>query len=432
MQATRITTQHPLRLVLSIDVEEEGLFALEYQCQKKPVSNVASLLQLAPLLQGGNLPLTLFCAHAVFDDAAACHTIAQMRDTYGAEVAGHLHHWNTPPVQPEYAGKAVLHGSSAVSTALVPVESMAAKLETLFAAGRLFQGADLTSFRMGRWDLRRDHWPILADLGVKVDASVRPLHAGMPVGFDASVRPLHAGMPVGCDASVRPLHAELGHCPASPPDHFMAPREPYAVQVGPQHIWEVPLTTTPLVWGLPQLTSALYSACHSKFSGAQHAKRGWLSGMATMRATGAGITWGAGALRASVQKWGALTLLPIYQPLWMLKLCTLAHVWAGGRTLSLTWHSSEMMPQGAPHMPTQAAVDAFVHKMSLYVDWLRTTWPVEALTMAELGMCLDEERAALAPCASSATVGTASVPCTSATSGRADPFLPLADWTYAA
>lgn len=231
---------------------------------------------------------------------------------------------------------------------------------------------------------------------------------------------------MGADASVRPLHA--GYCPTrpSPPDHFMAPREPYGVQVGTQHIWEVPLTTTPLVWGLPQLANALYSACHGKTSGAQGAEGGGFAGMATM---------GAGALRASVQKWGALTLLPIYQPLWMLKLCTLAHVWAGGRTLSLTWHSSEMMPQGAPHMPTQAAVDAFIHKIHLYIEWLRVMWPVEAMTMAELGTCLDAEYILRTPCVSPSTAGTYSISYASPTSplsGIVAPSPSRGDWTYAA
>lgn len=344
-----ITAQWPLRLVLSIDVEEEGLFSREYQCVQRPVSNVASLMQLAPMLRDAALPLTLFCAHAVFSDVAACRTLAQMRDSYGAEVAAHLHHWNTPPVQPEHAAKEVLCGADAVSTALVPVDTMARKLETLFAAGRCFQGADLTSFRMGRWDLRREHWPLLAQVGVKVDASVRPLHAGLG----------------------------LKRCPTSPPDHFMAPLEPYPVQVGSHQLWEVPLTTSPLMGGLAKLLNSVYTP-HS-------------NGMLAVV---------AGAVRASVQKWGALTLLPVYQPLWLLKLCTLAHVWAGGRTISMTWHSSEMMPQGASHMPTQDAVNLFLRKMRAYVDWLRSTWPVEGLTMEALGARLHAESYADATAAS--------------------------------
>lgn len=357
MACMPISTQNPLRLVVSIDVEEEGLFAREYHCTQRPVSNVASLLELAPFLN--DVPLTLFCAHAVFSDAAACRVIAHMRDAHGAEVAAHLHHWNTPPVQAEHAGVPILYGSDAVSTALVPVDTMARKLEELFAAARTFQGADVTSFRMGRWDLRHEHWPLLAQLGVRVDASVRPLHTGRG----------------------------LGHSPVSPPDHFMAPREPYGVRVGERQVWEVPLTTTPLLWGLADLANALGTASKTSLSARaeslptpQNAKPPPMAALA------------GAAFRASVQKWGALTVLPIYQPLCLLKLATLAHVWAGGRTLSLTWHSSETMPQGAPHMPTKAAVDAFLHKMRLYIQWLRATWPVECLTMAALGAQLSAEQ----------------------------------------
>ncbi|MEG2173106.1 MAG: glycosyl transferase family 1 [Desulfovibrionaceae bacterium] len=340
----------PLRLVLSIDVEEEGLFAQEYQCRNPSVSNVAHLTRLLPLIRESGIPLTLFCDHAVFTNVEACRAIAHLRDAYGAEVGAHLHHWNTPPLQDD---RPCVHGSAAVSTALVPEARMREKLQSLFAAGEAFQGAPLYSFRMGRWDMRREHWPLLADLGVGADASVRPLHCG---------------------------YARPTSTVPAPPDHFAAPREPYLVRVEGREIFECPLTTTPLVPGIPH-----WAAC--------------------LRASG----WpGAGKLRASVQKWGGLTLLPVYQPLWLLKLCTRAHVRAGGRTLSLTWHSSEMMPQGAPHMPSAQSVDAFMHKMRAYVRWLYATWPVEALTLHDLSV---QDRA-LCPVADS----------------RA--FSPSVDWTF--
>ena len=36
------------------------------------------------------------------------------------------------------------------------------------AVGREFQSAPLTSFRMGRWDLHKNLWPLLAQAGVNV------------------------------------------------------------------------------------------------------------------------------------------------------------------------------------------------------------------------------------------------------------------------
>lgn len=314
----------PLRLILSIDVEEEGLFSHSYPCTQPTVNNVAHMTRLLPLVRENGVALTLFCTHSVLSHAAACKIIAHLRDDCGAEVGAHLHHWSSPPWKGGAVRDAcVLHGSDAVNTALVPVPLLADKLEHLFAAGALFQGAPLTSFRMGRWDLRRQHWPLLAQVGVLADASVRPLHCGQRL--------------------------PMGH--SSAPDHFAAPRKPYIVKVGEHEIFECPLTTTPFV--PPAFLPA------------------------------AAGPW-AQKVRSSVQKWGALTLLPAYQPLWFMQLCTLAHIRAGGNTLSLTWHSSEMMPGGAPHVPTEAAVQKFMTKMQSYVQWLHKHWCVEALTLHQL------------------------------------------------
>ncbi|MDE5880029.1 MAG: hypothetical protein K2G99_08485, partial [Desulfovibrio sp.] len=195
--------KRPLTLVLSLDVEEEGLFRGRYACKDPGVTNTRALGRLAPLLERGLRP-TLFCAHSVFTDAPSRRVLERLRDRHGAEIAAHLHHWNTPPLTPE-AAAAPGGALTRVPAAEVPPEVMAAKLETLFRAGEEFQGAPLTSFRMGRWDLHAPLWPLLAGLGVRVDASVRPLHAGRPATDKAQ---------------------------ASAPDHFDAPADPYWVDFG--------------------------------------------------------------------------------------------------------------------------------------------------------------------------------------------------------
>ena len=302
-------------LAVSLDVEEEGLFGGTYQCRGAGVRNVAELVRLDGLCRRGIRP-TLFCAHSVFADAEACHTLERMRDTCGAEIGAHLHHWNTPPLPRDDT-------LSRVPSAAVPQEAMAAKLDSLFAAARQFQGAPVTSFRMGRWDLHRQHWPLLAEAGVKVDASVRPLH---------------------------------GRTPGGNPDHFSAPANPYWVDAGTQRIFEVPLTVTPLV---PCLRSLLNGP--------------------------------ARALQSSFHMWGALALLPVYHPLWAMKAITSLYLARGGKVLSLTWHSSEMMPGGAPHIPDEQAVARLLHKIDAYVRWLQQGWNVRCCTMEQAREALGPE-----------------------------------------
>ena len=65
------TSDSPLRVVVSLDVEEEGLFSGHYATSGCGVSNVSLLPRLAPLSRDLGFPLTLFCAHTVFADAEA-------------------------------------------------------------------------------------------------------------------------------------------------------------------------------------------------------------------------------------------------------------------------------------------------------------------------------------------------------------------------
>ena len=214
------TSDSPLRVAVSLDVEEEGLFSGHYATSGCGVSNVSLLPRLAPLSRDLGFPLTLFCAHTVFADAGACHVLEQMRDHYGAEIGAHLHHWSTPPASPLDPP----HEGQPTRTDKLPRDLLRQRLATLLDAGREFQGAPLTSFRMGRWDLKDCVRPLLSEAGIKVDSSVCPLR----------------------------------HFPGGP-DHFLAPADPYWVegwQGAP--LLEAPITQIPLH---PALAQLWYRAC---------------------------------------------------------------------------------------------------------------------------------------------------------------------------
>ena len=313
-----------VRLVCSIDVEEEGLFSGRYQCRTPSLRNIASLQRLVPFIERGLRP-TLFCAHCVLTDTPSCRTLEALLRWGGVEVAAHLHHWNTPPLDrdcPDWLG--------AVPAGAVPLPRMAAKLASLFRAGRDFSGEPVRSFRMGRWDMHRVHWALLEELGVLNDASMRPLY--------------------GSGGAERDL-------PSAPPDHFHAPASPYWIPCGRRRIFELPLTVTPLISGLPRLFAPLPGR------------------------------WGA-QLRAGLRHWGALTLLPVEHPLWAMQAVTRLFLGRQGkddaRVLSLTWHSSEMMAGGTPHLPDEAAVSRFLAKVSRYLDWLDQRYDLRFLTLDEL------------------------------------------------
>lgn len=308
-----------LWLAASLDVEEEGLFGGKYVCRAPSLRNTAFLSRLAPLLERGLRP-TLFCTHCALTDAPTQAMLARLRDRHGAEIAAHLHFWNTPPLAD--GGPNVL---SRVPAAALGQGAFRAKLRQLLAAGAAFQGEALRSFRMGRWDLHRHHWPVLAEQGITCDASIRPLHGPAADAHGLRLRP----------------------------DHFSAPRTPYLVRTACGDILEVPLSVTPLLKTLPALLDRLPAALRQPAV-------------------------------SSYFRWGALTLLPVEHPLRVMQYMTRRFVAAGGRILSLTWHSSEMMPGGAPHMPDEGHVTRFLEKIKKYIEWLPTIGDLRSVTMQEI------------------------------------------------
>lgn len=211
-------TQEALRIVISLDVEEEGLFSGRY-AERPTVRNVASLLKLRPLSQRFNFPLTLLCSYAVFRDRNAQKVLEEMRDKAGAEIGLHLHHWSTPPL-PEARDRNL----SPERTHLLPSRLLRERLYNLAEEGRKFQSASLTSFRMGRWDLKAGLLPMLEELGITVDSSICPLRS----------------FPGGAD-------------------HFLAPADPYWHKFSNgRQILEAPITQIPINAGLARLWETVW------------------------------------------------------------------------------------------------------------------------------------------------------------------------------
>lgn len=158
---------------------------------------------------------------------------------------------------------------------------------------------------------------------------------------------LLAGHGIENDASIRPCHAPGKH--EISPDHFDFPDDPFWMATARGKVFEVPLTVFPVL-------NKLRSICEKQGS--------WM--------------------RGTLKKWGALALLPVYHPLWLMKIASRMHIARGGRVLSLTWHSSEMMPGGAPHMPDRRSVQKLLAKLEQWFQWLKLNFAVESLTVREL------------------------------------------------
>ena len=314
--------RHPLFLAVSLDVEEEGLFCGRYAQKDVGVTNTQALPKLRPLLRLGVRP-TLFCAYSVFTDPASCQQIKALHEEAGAEIAAHLHHWNTPPLTLRNNGAPL----TSVPSAALRDADFSAKLTSVLEAGKSVNGSAITSFRMGRWDIHRSHWELLSRAGILTDASVRPLHGKKSGSHN--------------------------------PDHFNAPSHPYWIPTRHGHIFEVPLTVTPIFTTLSSVLNYGHKA--PRF-----------------------IETCTDFLKSTTNYWGALALLPAYHPLIAMQAVTRLYIARGGSLLSLTWHSSEMQAGATPHLPTERHVTKLLAKVEAYVCWLKRSFDVQCLPMNEL------------------------------------------------
>jgi hypothetical protein len=204
-----------VKLVISVDVEEEGLFSGRYPRRPPGVKNVAALSRLEFIPREFGVPLTLLLSYQVAVNSEARPILEQWQKRHGAEIGAHLHHWNTPPFSHPTAPEPL--ASRELGEGVVE-----AKLQTLVETiGRNF-GSAPRSFRMGRFDW----WPAILEL--------------LPA----------AGL--NCDSSMVPLAHYVGRV-----DQFQTPSDPFRLTLGhqPQALVEVPLTMIPV---FPRLARLFY------------------------------------------------------------------------------------------------------------------------------------------------------------------------------
>ena len=199
-----------MKLVISLDVEEEGLFSGRY-LRESGVTNVAELRRLEFIPRDFGFPLTLLVSYRVARDPAACQVLARWRDLYRAEIGVHLHPWSTPPF-------ADLPLPEPVPAEELPRPLLQAKFAHLVQAVRASLGVTPASFRMGRFDFGPTVQSLLPEFGLQVDSSVVPL-------------------------TLKGTGA-----------HFLAPADPFPLT---PDLLEVPLTMVPVVANLPWVLARL-------------------------------------------------------------------------------------------------------------------------------------------------------------------------------
>ncbi len=308
-----------MKLAVTIDVEEEGLFSGHYEPGQSSVSNVSALTLLDPLFREWGIRPTLLVSYQVARHQPHNELIMQLCSKWKGEIGAHLHPWNTPPLAASSKGKLV-------SSETISREILTAKLKTLIDAVSAM-GVDPHSFRMGRFNMGPKMFSILEETQIRVDSSIAP------------------------------TRRQFGG-----PAHLLAPADPYfpdpadPSSPGESRILEVPLTIVPLI---PKLGASL-----ERLEMAHLLPPSWVS-------------WFFKYL-------GSIPVQPAWTGLSRLKAGTNLHRRRGGSVVTIFFHSSELMPAGSPHHPTEAHVKGFLDRLSRFFSWLYREMSIESLTLSEL------------------------------------------------
>jgi len=198
-----------MKLVLTIDVEEEGLFSNRYDSQNCSVKNVPELKQLDPIFREWAIRPTLLVTYPVVNHEPHRDLLLQLKEKWKAEIGAHLHSWNTPPLEP-------LPYAEPAPSELMPRKLLATKLGSLMREIKRL-GITPISFRMGRFNMGPKMFSLLEPAGIRIDSSIAPM---------------------------RRYYGGPDHLSAMTDPYFADPEDP--LRAGASSILEVPMTILPL------------------------------------------------------------------------------------------------------------------------------------------------------------------------------------------
>lgn len=172
-----------VHLAVSIDTEEDNWRPTR---RGITVENVRQIPHLHQFLRELHLRPTYFVTHAVASTPWAADILRHIHELGGAEVAAHVHPWNTPPLD-----ETLLPRHSMLKN--LPPHLQLAKIVTARDTLEKAIGRRPSSFRAGRLGLGRATVGALIEAGFAVDSSVMPFsHWKEDEGAD------FVGAPHGC------------------------------------------------------------------------------------------------------------------------------------------------------------------------------------------------------------------------------------------
>jgi hypothetical protein len=156
--------------VLSVDTEEEWDWDGPFPNRVISVENVDHLPEFQHQVSNIGIKTSYFLDYAVLENP---HSLGILTDLYkthsNMEYGTHLHPWVTPPVVPVGS-----EGDSHIVN--LPIDIVAAQIQSLTDKINEVTGCKPTSFRSGRWGINDEILKSLAHQGYLVDSSIYPFY----------------------------------------------------------------------------------------------------------------------------------------------------------------------------------------------------------------------------------------------------------------
>jgi hypothetical protein len=180
--AARESSHEEIVFVLSVDTEEDAWGPTR---EPSRVRNIEQLPRFHDFVRGFGVRPTYFVTYQVLEHPEGRKVIQSLGADPHAELATHLHPWNTPPLEEAASGR-----NSMLCN--LPLDLQRRKLIELTERFTEVAGRAPTSFRAGRFGMSAALLPSLLELGYLVDSSVTPFWNWEP--YDAG--PNHWGASV--------------------------------------------------------------------------------------------------------------------------------------------------------------------------------------------------------------------------------------------
>jgi hypothetical protein len=328
-----LADRETVRLAVTIDTEEEGLWSGQYRSEAT-VENIGGVPRFQEVCDAHSVRPTYLVTTPVAKSDAAVGILRPIQDSGSCEIGTHVHPWNSPPLSEE--------ASSGTNSFLcnLPPEIQRAKIEGLTELIERQFGRRPISFRAGRYGMGIEGINILRDLGYRVDSSVIPY-----TSYESQ------GGPDFRSATCQPYYPS-SHGILNPGND--------------ESLLEVPVTV---------------GFTHRHFRLAHRARSFAMGLPRRLRAVGVLDRTGIAT---------KLKLSPEQASLEGMKKLATAVTRGGNNSLVLMFHSSSLKPGCSPYVGSESDLNRFLNDLGDFFAFCQTDLAAEAIPLGEFSRCRSE------------------------------------------